>query len=99
MIDNRIHDLNKTAEENRLAASAKMGEAANKIGDAASSAASSANATLEEFGIYTDQMKDTARRKTYEMQDALIAEIRDNPIRSVAIAALFGYCMAVYRRF
>ena len=106
MIDTNIHELNKTAEEKRAAAknqasdaANKGSEAADKVKQAASSAASSANATLEEFGIYTDQMAETARRKTNELQDALVDEIRKNPIRSVAIAALFGYAMAVYRRF
>ena len=106
MIDNKIHEFSKTADDNRSAAKAQLGQAADKageagdkLGDAAASAAASANATLEEFGIYTDQMAETARRKTYEMQDVLIEEIRNNPIRSVAIAALFGYALAVYRRF
>jgi len=109
MTDTNIHELNKTAEEKRAAAKqqaheaqAKAGEAQQKmqsaVSDAASTAASSAQAKLEEFGIYTDQMADTARRKTYEMQDALVEEIRANPIRSVAIAAAFGYLLAVYRR-
>lgn len=73
-------------------------QAAETVSRKVSDLASSANSTLQEFGIRTDVMTDKAKRKTSEMQDAVVSEIKANPIRSIAIAAGVGYLFALLSR-
>ena len=73
-------------------------QTADHVGRKVSDLASSANSTLQDFGIRTDVMTDKAKQKTSEMQDAVISEIKANPIRSVAIAAGVGYIFALMSR-
>lgn len=73
-------------------------QAADTLGRKASDMASTANSTLQEFGIRTDVMTDKAKQKTSELQDVVVSEIKANPIRSVAIAAGVGFVFALMSR-
>ncbi|MBY0610850.1 MAG: hypothetical protein K2P80_01570 [Beijerinckiaceae bacterium] len=93
-----IHDGVKEASAKADDFINQASQTADTVGRKVSDLASSANSTLQEFGIRTDVMTDKAKRKTSEMQDAVISEIKTNPLRSIAIAAGVGYLFALLSR-
>ena len=108
-MNNNIRDLNDKAgdiaRDGMKDASAKKDQFVDKVSQTAdtintkvSDMASAANSTLKDYGIRTDVMSDIAKQKTSELQDAVVQEIKTNPIRSVAIAAGVGFLFALMSR-
>lgn len=95
---NKSTDIRKSDGEKASEAAVRAARGGNNTTRDIAEAAASANATLEEFGINTDQMVDAARRRTNDLQDAFADAVRANPLRSVAIAAVAGYIYALTRR-
>ena len=94
-MNGNIRDFNKTETKHGL------NEGADKIDEAnqqLSTAAAAASAKLGEYGINTDVMVDKAIEKKNDMQEAFADAIRNSPLRSVAIAAGFGFLYALSRR-
>ena len=109
MTSSNIHDLGNKANDMAREGVRQASKQTDKAGDAISEAgeglsktvgnlASSANATLKDYGVDAAAISDTAREKTSQLHDAVIAEIRTNPIRSVAIAAGVGFVLALFAR-
>ena len=109
MSADNIHDLgakaNDMAREGTRQMSKQMDKTKDAVADAGetlgkkvSSLASAAGDTLKDYGVDAAAIGESARAKTSELQDAILSEIRTNPIRSVAIAAGIGFVLALFAR-
>jgi hypothetical protein len=98
-------DIRSISEHAAVSASSRLGNAADKGADLASSVAGVVNNAGEKFQdavkgasdvienlpANASDFSDAVQQKSGKFKDAVVAEIRLNPIRSVALAASIAF--------
>lgn len=97
--DDAVDAANNASERATAAAEAALERILaieEKLGKRASRAADALSARLKAAGLDADSLGDTAREHAGALQDKLVTELRERPLRTLGLAAAIGVILGMW---